>query len=67
MDQATLSGTQIAFDALTLRDHFAAAALQGILAAHSCEVQLPDDDKAAKWAYRAADAMLKQRATPAAA
>lgn len=61
-DHLARAAAQPAFDAVTLRDYFAAAALQGILAAHSGEVQLPDDDQAARWSYAAADAMLARRA-----
>jgi hypothetical protein len=55
-------GHKTAFDAVTLRDFFAAHALTGILSAHSGDVQLPADAKAARWAYEQADAMLKARA-----
>ena len=61
-DHATRAGTQTAFDGLTVRDFFAAAALQGIISAHSGDTALPDDGKAAKWAFSAADAMLARRA-----
>jgi hypothetical protein len=60
---AQRAGQQSAFDGVTVRDYFAAAALQGILAAHSGEVQLPADAKAATWAYEQADAMLKARSS----
>ncbi len=49
---------------MTLRDYFAAAALSGIVAAHSGETALPADDKAARWSYQAADAMLAERVKP---
>ncbi len=61
-----LPAKTLAFDHLELRDYFAAAALTGILASHSGETALPADDKAAKWSYQAADAMLKERTKPAA-
>jgi hypothetical protein len=44
---------------MTIRDYFAAAALQGLLANGGCPTW--DDD--AKAAYAAADAMLKARET----
>ena len=44
-------------DGMTLRDYFAAAALQGLIANGECPTW--DDD--AKAAYAAADAMLKAR------
>lgn len=43
---------------VTLRDFFAAQALQGILAGRSGD---PEDDLVAQWAYALADAMLAQR------
>ena len=46
-------------DGMTLRDYFAAAALQGLMAKVD-----PEDhwaDYRAKWSYEAADAMLKAR------
>lgn len=42
---------------MTLRDYFAAKALQGILAGHSDNTP----DVSAEWAYKYADAMLAQR------
>jgi hypothetical protein len=42
---------------MTLRDYFAAAALNGIL---SLNARLPDSS-VADWAYSAADAMMKER------
>ena len=46
-------------DAMTLRDHFAGLAMQGLLSADS-ENTLGDED-CAKFAYEQADAMLKER------
>ena len=50
---------------MSLRDYFAAAALQGNLASQSIDVGYYDGEdawnKAAKDAYKAADAMLKAR------
>ena len=50
---------------ITVRDYFAAAALQGNLASQSIDVGYYDGldgwNKAAKDAYQAADAMLKAR------
>lgn len=44
---------------MTLRDYFAAAALQGVIsAAYECGCQAPD---VAKEAYDAADAMIAER------
>ena len=45
---------------MTLRDYFAAAALQGFMAAHTSGGCLVDD-LYAKYAYDLADAMLKAR------
>jgi len=56
----------LAFDSMTLRDYFAAAALTGLLASHSGEIELPDDDKAAKWSFAFADAMIARRNTSSA-
>lgn len=47
-------------EGMTLRDYFAAAALQGIMLL--AEVHKEDTDKkVAEWAYSYADAMLKER------
>jgi hypothetical protein len=50
---------------MTLRDYFAAAALQGNLSSQSIDIGYYDGldgwNKAAKDAYQAADAMLKAR------
>ncbi len=45
---------------MTLRDYFAAAALQGFMAAHTSGGCLVDD-LYAKYAYDLADAMIKAR------
>lgn len=45
---------------ITIRDYFAAAALQGVMAAHTSGGCLVDD-LYAKYAYDLADAMLKAR------
>ena len=48
-------------DGMTLRDYFAAKAMQGLLA-QSCGTALGSDPKfAAEYAYATADAMLKAR------
>jgi hypothetical protein len=45
----------------TLRDMFAAKAMQGIIR-ESLSRQVPDfPEKSAEWAYKYADAMLKER------
>ena len=44
---------------MTLRDYFAAAALQGLMAEYDPEDEL--EHHIAKWSYKAADAMLKAR------
>lgn len=62
-DHTARAGQQSAFDGITVRDFFAAHALTGILAAHTGEVSLPSDAKAAAWAYEQADAMLKARSS----
>ena len=53
------------FTGMTIRDYFAAKALQGNLAGQSIDVGYYDGEdtwnKAAKDAYKAADAMLKAR------
>ena len=46
-------------DAMTLRDHFAVLAMQGLLSADSENKW--DDEDCAKFAYQQADAMLKER------
>ena len=45
---------------MSLRDYFAAAALTGILATQYEDPPLADSDMA-EWAYKVADAMLKER------
>jgi hypothetical protein len=44
-------------DGMTLRDYFAAKALQGV-----ASQDFVDDDAMARWAYKMADAMLKAKA-----
>ena len=44
---------------MTLRDYFAAAALQGLMAQYDPEDEL--EHHIAKWSYSIADAMLKAR------
>ena len=44
---------------MTLRDYFAAAALQGLMAEYDPEDEL--EQHIAKWSYKAADAMIKAR------
>ncbi len=46
-------------EGLSIRDYFAAAALQGLMAKMEPENQL--EHHIAKWSYEAADAMLKAR------
>jgi hypothetical protein len=47
---------------MTLRDYFAASALQGYMAAFAGnEVPLPSVSNAATWSYHMADAMMKAR------
>lgn len=48
-------------DGMTIRDVFAAAALQGMMAEYDPEDEL--EHHIAKWSYKAADAMLKARET----
>ena len=48
-------------EGMTLRDYFAAAALQGILAGRSPETARFTDDGIVSGAYRMADAMLSAR------
>ena len=43
---------------MTLRDYFAASALQGIVA---CPETLGNSDEFARWSYELADAMLRAR------
>ena len=46
-------------DGPTLRDYFAAAALQGMMAEYDPEDEL--EHHIAKWSYKAADAMIRAR------
>jgi hypothetical protein len=51
-----------AYPGMSLRDYFAAKAIEGIISAYAGpECSLPNDDTAAVLAYRYADAMLKAR------
>lgn len=52
------SGCQ--YPGLTLRDYFAAKAMQGMIASG----ESASEEKQAGWAYRYADAMLKARGMP---
>ena len=59
---AEQQGVCAAWPGMSLRDYFAAAALTGIIACHAdSDPRLPEDDKAAKWAYEYAGAMLAAR------
>ena len=49
---------QFPYSGMSLRDYFAAAALQGILSHY---VAFNSPDKAAEWAYTQAEAMLAER------
>ena len=51
--------TGTAFQGMTLRDYFAAKAMQGLIAAWT--VGVPEANAAAAAAYQYADAMLKAR------
>jgi len=46
---------------MSMRDYFAAAALQGLIASYGTTVRLPDGKEAAEVAYCYAEAMLKAR------
>jgi hypothetical protein len=51
---------EVAHDGMTLRDYFAAKAMQGFMANKSNPMHYqPEED--AQWAYMIADAMLKAR------
>jgi hypothetical protein len=56
----TLEGKCITSDGMTLRDYFAAKAMQGAIASSSDQLDFGPDLGAA-WAYQVADAMLKAR------
>lgn len=49
------------FEGMTLRDYFAAKAMQGAIGSTSDALDFGPEDGAA-WAYRVADAMLLERA-----
>jgi hypothetical protein len=51
-------GTMWEAEGMTLRDYFAAKAMQGLLSNHTAEGQ---NQEYASWAYQYADAMLKAR------
>lgn len=52
---------QSEFEGMTLRDYFAAKAMQAMLSSPNCPVQVEETELASQ-AYMAADAMLKARA-----
>jgi hypothetical protein len=51
---------EVAHEGMTLRDYFAAKAMQGLLASLPGDTTLYDSN-VAKWSYEMADAMLKAR------
>ena len=55
-------GQMMAVGGMTLRDYFAAKAMQGILTATLTPNTVWSQDEAAETAYNVADAMLKARA-----
>lgn len=56
----TGGGHAAAFQGMTLRDYFAAKAMQGVIAATEPLIKI-DEQHLAMWSYRMADAMLKAR------
>lgn len=54
-------GQGVYWEGMTLRDYFAAAALQGLIAVTVNNDYFPDPKKCAEMAYQYADAMLLQR------
>lgn len=48
-------------EGITLRDYFAAKAMEGELACQLPEWENKDASKLAQWAYEIADAMIKER------
>ncbi len=57
-ERAHLEAKAVALCGMTLRDYFAAKALQGLLA---CSEADGTNDDFARWAYKYADAMLEAR------
>ena len=56
------SGTsQFAQEGMTLRDYFAAKAMQAMISVWATSVDAWNEDELAEWAYEQADAMLKAR------
>jgi hypothetical protein len=54
------SGLTTESEGMTLRDYFAAKAMQGVIAATPAQIQI-EEPHLAKWSYKMADAMLKAR------
>lgn len=54
-DRIPMTGCVVNSDGMTMRDYFAAKAMQGIA------LEVSDCEQAAKWSYEMADAMLKAR------
>ena len=52
-----------AYVGMTLRDYFAAAAIQGLLAQSCGTAYISSPEAGAEYAFRTADAMLKARQT----
>jgi len=49
------------FEGMTLRDYFAAKAMQGMIGDFDFNTFAQDPLRVARWSYEAADAMLKAR------
>ena len=58
---STSSGSNTEVNGMTLRDYFAAKAMQGILTATLTPNTIWSQDEAAETAYNVADAMMKAR------
>jgi hypothetical protein len=57
----TAGGHAIAFQGMTLRDYFAAKAMQGLVHHFDFGTFRDDPTRLALWSYDAADAMMKAR------
>lgn len=65
-DAPFIEKREVVYHGLTLRDYFAAAALQGLLAygAQTLDENIPEETALTKDAYLFADAMLAEREKP---
>ena len=55
-----INSSRAAANGMTLRDYFAAKAMQGVISATPAQIEI-DEPHLAKWSYKMADAMMEAR------